>query len=147
MTTRPEIVPGSEIKLGAHYKARSEGDIADTFIVIKSLDTLFDETATKWGETTVSDFRESLKQMPEQQRTRSLETVDEWLLIARERFVAGNAPPEDQEAFHVKVAMHTFQLAVTNGFERLKTQATESLTRAIGARKAKRVIKDLQEVR
>lgn len=119
-----EIIPGNEIKLGAHYKAGAEGDVADTFIRIKSPDALLDEDQTMWGDLSVSQFKTSVRlNMPEPQRTSSLETIDEWLLIARERFIASHVPSEDQQAQSVKVARHALQVAITNGFERLKTRA------------------------
>lgn len=143
--TQREIISGDEIKLGARYKAEPEGDIADRFIVIKSLDTLLDEEVTEFGTHTISgepmsaaDYKAHWikKDMP-----KAIETIDEWLLIARQRYIDHHASADMKDALHFRVAWHAYTVAFENDFERLKGRAFESLGRVLGAGTAEKFIK------
>lgn len=140
------IIPGDEIKLGARYEAGAEKNFADNFIHIKSLDTLLDENVTTYGPSypsgkfqSISDYKNALRGTPLERH--GIETIDEWLLIARQRYIDRNASADMKDALQFRVALHTYRTAYENDFERLKVTAMEGFTSVLGIRNAEQFTK------
>lgn len=135
-----EVIPGDEIKLGAHYKAGPEGDSAD-HIVIPSLNVLFDEDVImiEWGER--KPFSEHMRTLRTDNLPRSIVTENEWFHIAQERFIYRKVAPEQHEDLLVELGKRTYRKGLTHDdADRLKNRGIQTLVRAVGKERAAKIV-------